>query len=162
MTDVHPRFSISQESLRERSRNIAYGLLLSLGLALMVYWGNLHFPQSFNYALLVSVVLFVVFANLINYVRHRRYLRLARDHWLEVRPDRVSFQSAGNVTELDLTDVAALNVYRRRGRPYLIQIKRKDNRGIRLEGYSDMEGLCSALKRLIPSAHVNDRGGPPG
>jgi hypothetical protein len=156
MTDAHRRFTISPESLRERSRNIAYGFLLSLGLVLAVYWGNLRFPESFNHALLISVVLFTLFANLINYVRHRRYLRLARDHWLEVLPDWVRFQAAGTVTELDLNEVAALNVYRRRGRPYLIQVKRKDNRGIRLEGYGDLEGLATALKALIPAAHVND------
>jgi hypothetical protein len=54
--------------------------------------------------------------------------------------------------------VAALNIHRRKGTPRLIQIKRKDNRGIRLEGYGDMEALAKALKARIPAAHVNDRG----
>ena len=90
----------------------------------------------------------LVAANLINYVRHRRYLRLAQDHWIQIQPERVRFQAAGVVTELDLDDIAAVNVYRRRGAPRHIQIKRKDNRGIRLEGYGDMEGLVQALKAV--------------
>lgn len=154
----HSRFTISPESLRERSRNIAYGLILGIGLALLVYWGHVHFPQSFNKTFLVSVFLFVVAANLINYVRHRRYLRLARDHWIQIQPERVRFHAAGAITELDLDDIAAVNVYRRRGAPRHVQIKRKDNRGIRLEGYGDMEGLVQALKARIPAAHVTDRG----
>ena len=158
MTLKHPRFTISPESLRERSRNIAYGLVLSIGLASLIYWGHIQFPQSFNNTLLVSVTLFLVAANLINYVRHRRYLRLAQDHWIQIQPERVRFQAAGVVTELDLDDVAAVTVYRRRGAPRHIQIKRKDNRGIRLEGYGDMEGLVQALKARIPAAHVTDRG----
>ena len=158
MTVNHPRFTISPESLRERGRNIAYGLILSIGLTLLVYWGHLQFPQSFNKILLVSVILFVVAANLINYVRHRRYLRLAKDHWIQIQPERVRFQAAGAITELDLEEVAAVNVYRRRGAPRLVQIKRKDNRGIRLEGYGDMEGLVQVLKARIPAAHVTDRG----
>ena len=158
MTVNHPRFTIGPESLRERSRNIAYGLVLSIGLALLVYWGHIQFPQSFNNTLLVSVTLFLVAANLINYVRHRRYLRLAKDHWIQIQPERVRFHAAGTITELDLEDVAAVNVYRRRGVPRHVQIKRKDNRGIRLEGYGDMEGLVQALKARIPAAHVTDRG----
>ncbi|MBK8637795.1 MAG: hypothetical protein IPN92_05715 [Chromatiaceae bacterium] len=158
MTLKHPRFTISPESLRERSRNIVYGLVLSIGLASLIYWGHIQFPQSFNNTLLVSVYLFLVAANLINYVRHRRYLRLVKDHWIQIQPDRVRFHAAGAITELDLEEVAAVNVYRRRGAPRHVQIKRKDNRGIRLEGYGDMEGLIQALKARIPAAHVTDRG----
>ncbi len=154
----YPRFTISPESLRERSRNIAYGLILSIGLASLIYWGHIQFPESFNNTLLVSVTLFLVAANLINYVRHRRYLRLVKDHWVQIQPERVRFHAAGTITELDLEEVAAVNVYRRRGAPRHIQIKRKDNRGIRLEGYGDMEGLVQALKVRVPAAHVTDRG----
>ena len=158
MSVNHPRFTISPDSLRERSRNIAYGLVLSIGMALVVYWGHIQFPKSFNNILLVSVILFLVAANLINYVRHRRYLRLTKDHWIQIQPERVRFHAAGTITELDLEDVAAVNVYRRRGAPRHVQIKRKDNRGIRLEGYGDMEGLVKALRARIPAAHVTDRG----
>jgi hypothetical protein len=158
MTLKHPRFTISPESLRERSRNITYGLVLSIGLASLIYWGHIKFPQSFNNTLLVSVILFLVAANLINYVRHRRYLRLVKDHWIQIQPDRVRFHAAGTITELDLEEVAAVTVYRRRGAARHVQIKRKDNRGIRLEGYGDMEGLVQALKTRIPAAHVTDRG----
>ena len=117
MSVNHPRFTISPDSLRERSRNIAYGLVLSIGMALVVYWGHIQFPKSFNNILLVSVILFLVAANLINYVRHRRYLRLTKDHWIQIQPERVRFHAAGTITELDLEDVAAVNVYRRRGAP---------------------------------------------
>jgi len=110
MTVKPPRFTISPENLRERSRNIAYGLVLSLGLSLVIAWGHLQFPQSFNSTLLVSVNLFLVAANLINYIRHCRYLRLAMDHWVEFHPLYILFHAAGNPTELDLGEVAAVRV----------------------------------------------------
>jgi hypothetical protein len=66
MNAENPRFTISPASLRERSHNIAYGLAFSLGLVLLIYWGHVQFPQSFNMILLISVILFVVFSNLIN------------------------------------------------------------------------------------------------
>jgi len=158
MTVKPPRFTISPESLRERSRNIAYGLVLSLGLSLVIAWGHIQFPQSFNSTLLVSVNLFLVAANLINYIRHCRYLRLAMDHWVEFHPLYIRFHAAGTLTELDLGEVAAVRVYRRKGLARHVQILRKDHRGIRLEGYEDMEGLVKALKGCIATAHVTDAG----
>jgi hypothetical protein len=159
MTLKHPRFTISRRAWASAAVTLPYGLILSICLASYQYIGAMsQFPESFNKILLVSVILFLVAANLINYVRHRRYLRLVKDHWIQIQPDRVRFHAAGTITELDLEEVAAVTVYRRRGAPRHVQIKRKDNRGIRLEGYGDMEGLVQALKARIPAAHVTDRG----
>ena len=52
--------------------------------------------------------------------------------------------------EFDSTDV--------QGEISHLQIRLKNNRGIRLEGYEGMGELKSALAGLLPSAHVDDAG----
>lgn len=149
-------FTIGEDGLQARGRNILYGAGLSLLLALLVAWGHMSYPETYNDVLLWSVIGFVVLANLVNYVRHRRYLRLARDHRLEVCQGRIRFSAAGDVSELDVKDIAAVNLYRGKKGMRHIQIRLKNNRGIRLEGYRDMEGLAAAVTDQVPKAHVTN------
>lgn len=150
-------FKIESEALRQRTRNILWGAGLSLALAAAI--GVVHYrnPGTDTDTLLWSIVAFVTLANLANYVRHRRYLRQTRDHRVEVRPGRVQFWTGGNKTELDVKDIAAINLYSRRGVLRHIQLRLKNNRGIRLESYGDLEGMAAALAGQIPKAHVTDR-----
>lgn len=78
---------------------------------------------------------------------------------MEVHPGVVEFWTAGRKTELDLKEVAAMNIYRRRrdGTLRHIQLRLKNHRGIRLEGYEDPEGMASALEAQLPKAHVAQR-----
>ena len=149
-------FSISEESLRRRTHNVLYGAGLSLLLLLLVGWGHFEQPQTYNDVLLWSVVGFVVLANAIGYLRHRRYLRRARQHRLEVGPRRIRFRTAADLSELSMADIAAVTIHRRGTQIGHIQITRTDNRGIRLEGYDDIDGLAAALKARIPAAHWRD------
>lgn len=155
--DTHS-FSISAKRRRRRTANVIYGALFSLMLALLVIWGNLERPQTYNDVLLWSVIGFVVIANLVGYLRHRRYLRLAREHRLEIGPRLVRFETGGQTSELGVKEIAAVTVYRSRTGISHIQIQRTDNRGIRLEDYDDMEGMAAALKALVPAAHWRDSG----
>jgi len=157
MSSTTPAFTVSEESQRKRGRNIIYGAGLSLLLALLVTWGHLRYPETYNDVLLWSVIGFVVLANLINYVRHRRYLRLARDHRVEVHPGSIRFHAAGEFSELDIKDIAAVNLYSGKKGLRHIQIRLNNNRGIRLEDYADMNGLAAALTEQVPKAHVTDR-----
>lgn len=156
------RFSISTERRQRRTANVRYGALFSLVLVMLVLWGNLKRPETYNDVLLWSVVGFVVIANLVGYLRHRRYLRLARGHCLEIGPGRIRFETGGQASELAVEEIAAVTVYRGRARISHIQIQRTDNRGIRLEDYDDMEGIAAALKNLVPFAHWRDSGADAG
>lgn len=146
-------FSIDPESLRARTRNVIYGAVFGLALIGLVSWGHTQQPETYNKVLLWSVVGFIVLANLIGYFRHRRYLRLARKHRIEVGRDGIRFFNASEVSTLAPADIVAVTVYRNRRGIRHIQVRRTDNRGIRLEGYRDMQGLAAALKELVPAAH---------
>lgn len=146
-------FTISAQGLTQRSRNVLYGGVLSLLLALLIGWGHMEQPQTYNEVLLWSVIGFVVLANGIGYLRHRRYLKLARDHRLEVYPGGIRFHTRNQTSDLTLGDIAAVTVYRKQQAIGHIQIKRTDNRGVRLEGYENMDDLTAALKEQVPAAH---------
>ncbi len=158
MTESAPpsNFTIGTESLQGRTRNVIAGAVLGLLLALLVGWGHLTQPGTYNAVLLWSVIGFIVLANVIGYLRHRRYLRLARTHRLEVGGGGLRFLTGSQVSELSLADIAAVSVYRNRKGIGHIQVQRTDNRGIRLEGYGDMQGLAAALKEQVPPAHWRD------
>jgi hypothetical protein len=151
-------FTISEERRQRRTANIRYGALFSLVLVVLVAWATLEQPQTYDTVLLWSAVGFVVIANVVGYLRHRRYLRLARGHRLEIGPRHIRFETGGQNSELSAEDIASVTVYRNRKRISHIQIKRTDNRGIRLEDYGDMDGMAAALKALVPPAHWRDSG----
>ena len=156
VTEKIDAFVISEEALGQRGRNTLWGAGLSLVLVGVIAFGHYRYPQTYNDVLLWSVVAFVVIANAINFFRYRRYLRLAANHRVEVLDGRVRFWAAGKKSELDLRDVAAVNIYRSKGLLRHIQVRLKNNRGIRLEGYRDLDRLAALLKEQIPEAHVSD------
>ena len=98
---------------------------------------------------------FIILANLIGYYRYRRYLNMVKEHWIEVHPKQLQFHTKGDVTELKTDDIAALNFYRKKGILQHIQIKLKNNRGVRLEGYEDIDTLGNLLSEQIPKAHIS-------
>jgi hypothetical protein len=48
-------------------------------------------------------------------------------------------------------------LYRWRGRLRHIQVRLKNNRGIRLEGYSGLEEMAAGLMEQLPEGKVVDR-----
>jgi hypothetical protein len=149
-------FRISPHGLRRRTQNQVYGAGLSLLLALLVIWAHGVEPQTYNDVLLWSVLGFVLLINVVGYARHRRYRRLAQRHRLHVADSEVRFETGEQRSVLHRADIAAVRVYRKRDGIGHIQIRRTDERGIRLEDYDDMEGLAAALKPLVPDAHWQD------
>lgn len=146
-------FKIGAQSLRRRTHNVIYGAGFSLLLALFVGWGHWRQPETYNDLLLWSVIGFLALANLVGYFRHRRYLRLARQHRLEVTADGIRFRTGDDLSQLSTGDIADVTIHRRGNAIGHIQIRRTDNRGIRLEGYDDVAGLVDALKSIVPAAH---------
>ncbi len=149
-------FIIGETEVRKRKRNILLGGVFSLLLAGMIAVQNHRNPEQYNDLLLWSVVGFVIIANVVNYYRHRRYLRQIRDHRVEVQPGKVKFWTGGDSSSLDVNDIAAMSFFRRKGMLQHIQIRLKSNRGIRLEGYNDLEELGRLISEQIPREHVRD------
>lgn len=151
-------FVIGEAEVRKRKKNVLLGGLLTLALAGITAAQQHWSPEAYNGALLWSIVGFVVLANAVNYYRHRRYLRLVQTHRLEVHPGKVQFWTAGERSELDVNDIAAVVFFRKRRVLQHIQIRLKSNRGIRLEGYDHLERLGRLITEQIPSEHVKDSG----
>ena len=157
VTEQNNVFSIGGYALDQKRRNILWGAVQSLILTALIAFGNDRYPETYNDVLLWSVVAFVIGANLINYLRYRRYLRLIRDHSVEVVPGKVRFRTGTEGSELDLNDVALINLFRRKGVLRHIQIRLKNTRGIRLEGYRDLERMSELLAQQVPKEHIVDR-----
>ena len=149
------RFKIGQTELQKRSKNIKISAFLASILVMFVFYQNNEYPEKYNDVLYWSIMGFIILANLIGYYRYRRYLRMAKDHWLEIYPKQIQFYTQGKVTQLNIDDIAALNFYRKKGTLQLIQIKLKNNRGIRLEGYEDISTLGQLLSEQVPKAHIS-------
>ena len=149
------RFKIGKEELQKRSKNIKIGGLLAAILVLFIYYHNNQFPDKYNDVLYWSMMCFLILTNLVGFYRYRRYLRMAKDHWIEIHPKQIQFYSNGEISKLNSDDIAALNFYRRKGNLQHIQIKLKNNRGVRLEGYENFDELAGLLSELVPEAHIS-------
>ena len=150
-------YSISGTSLQTRKKNIFLGALLSLVLAAVITAGHFLYPETYNDMLFWSVIIVVVVGNLVNYYRYRRYLRLVKDHRIEIDGDKVLFFTGTDKSVLDTKEIAALTFYRRKGQVEHVQLKLRNGRGIRLEGYADLEQLGGAIADLIPKELVVGR-----
>jgi len=150
-------YSISETSLQTRKKNILLGALLSLALAAVISAGHFQYPETFNDLLFWSVIIVLSVANLVNYYRYRRYLRLVEDHRIEIDGNEISFITGTDKTVLDTKDIVALTFYRRKGQVEHIQLKLGNKRGIRLEGYTDLEQLGGAIADRIPNEQVVGR-----
>jgi len=150
-------YSISEQSLQIRKKNIFLGILLSLVLVAVISAGHFLNPEIYNDMVFWSVILAVVVGNLVNFYRYRRYLRLIEDHRIEIDGDEISFFTGTERTVLDTNDIIALTFYRRKGLVEHIQLKLRNNRGIRLEGYTGLEQLGGAIADRIPKERVVGR-----
>ena len=147
-------YSISETSLQTLTRNIILGAMFSLVLAAVTSAGHFQYPETYNDMFFWSVIIAVVVGNLANYYRYRRYLRLVKDHRIEIDGDEVSFFTGTDKSVLDTQEIVALTFYRRKGQVEHIQLKLRNNRGIRLEGYTDLEQLGGAIADRIPKERV--------
>ena len=150
-------YSISETSLLTRKKNIFLGMLFSLVLVVVVTAGHFHYPETYNDVFFWSVIIALVVGNLVNYYRYRRYLRLVADHRIEIDNDEVSFITGTEKSVLETKDIVALTFYRSKGQLEHLQLKLINNRGIRLEGYADLEQLGGAIAERIPKEQVFGR-----
>lgn len=151
------RYTISETSLQTRKKNIFLSALLSLVLAAVITAGHFQYPETYNDLFFWSVIIVVVVGNIVNYYRYLRYLRLAEDHRIEIGGDEVSFFTGTEKSMLNTKEIVALTFYRRKGQVEHIQLKLRNNRGIRLEGYADLEQLGGAIADRISKELVFGR-----
>ena len=150
-------YTISETSLETRRKNILLSVLLSLVLAAVITAGHFQYPETYNDIFFWSVIIMVAIGNIVNYYRYRRYLRLVEDHRVEIHGDEVSFFTGAEKSVLDTKEIVALTFFRRKGQLEHIQLKLRNNRGIRLEGYADLEQLGGAIADRIPKERVVGR-----
>jgi hypothetical protein len=150
-------YSISKTSLQSRKKNIVLSALLSLGLIVVVTAGHFQDPETYNDMFYWSVIIAVLIGNVVNYYRYRRYLHLVEDHRIEIIEDEVFFFTGTDKSVLNTNDIATLTFYRSKGQVEHIQLKLRNNRGIRLEGYSDLDQLGVAIADRIPREQVFGR-----
>jgi hypothetical protein len=150
-------YSISETSLQTRKKNIFLSALLSLVLAVVITAGHFQYPETYSDMFFWSVIVMVAVGNLVNYYRYRRYLRLIKDHRIEIDGDEACFFTGTEKSVLDTKEIVALTFYRRKGQVEHIQLKLRNNRGIRLEGYTDLEQLGDSIADRIPKELVVGR-----
>jgi len=150
-------YSISETSLQTRKKNILLSALFSLVLAAVIATGHFQYPETYNDMVLWSVIIAVLVGNLVNYYRYRHYLHLVEDHRIEIDGDEVFFITGTEKSVLDIKEIVTLTFYRRKGQVEHIQLKLRNNRGIRLEGYADLEQLGGAIAERIPKQLVVGR-----
>lgn len=151
------RFKIGKTEIQKRSKNNKLSILFASILVIFIFVNNHEYPEKFNDVLFWSIMGFIILSVLIGYYRYRRYLKMIKDHWIEVHPEVLKFHTKGTISELNINDIAALKFYRRKGILQHLQIKLKNNRGIRLEGYENINELGDLLSEQVPKAHINDK-----
>jgi hypothetical protein len=150
-------FTIGEGEIKIRNRNILWGLLFSLLLAAVITVENYRDPASYNNTLLWSILGFLVLANLVNYFRHLRYLRLIRKHQVKVEDNKIIFHTDDQVSELDTSSIAIMQLYRGKNGLQHIQLRLKNNRGIRLEGYDQLGTMADLIAARLDPEQITDR-----
>ena len=150
-------YTISETSLQGRKKNNLLSALYSLILAAAITAGHVQYPEIYNDVFFWSVIIMVGAGNLVNYYRYRRYLHLVEHHRVEINDNEVSFFTGAEKSVLDTGEIVSLTYYRRKGKVQHIQLKLRNNRGIRLEGYADLEQLGNAIADRIPKEQVIGR-----
>lgn len=150
-------FVIGRKELGKRNRNLLWGLLLSLFLAAVTVIENHEDPATYNDVLMWSILGFLALANIVNYFRHLRYARLVRTHNVQLEGGKIVFHTADDVSELDVSAIAIMHQYTSSGRLQHIQLRLKNNRGIRLEGYDRLEEMAGMISAQLQPHQVMER-----
>ena len=150
-------FFIGSKEVRKRNKKLLWGLVLSLLLSAVITIENYRDPITYNNTLLWSIIAFLVLANLVNYIRYRRYLKLIRKHRVEIDKNKIAFYTYDQKSELDISNISIMQKYRNSDGLQHIQLRLKNNRGIRLEGYDQIDEMASLIADQIQPDQVIER-----
>lgn len=143
-------FKIETKEIKRREKNIALGVLFSVSFLVVVSWESSIVGARYNDILLLSIVFFFVFANVINIMRHFQWKNLIRTHRVEVADQEVFFWKGEEKTVLQPQQIASILIKRRReGGVAHITVKLVVGNKIRLEGYEEMEAFAEKLTSLV-------------
>jgi len=150
-------FMIGRQEIRKRNRNLLWGVLLSLLLSAVITIGNYRDPVTYSNALLWSILAFLVLANMVNIFRYLRYRKLIHKHRVEIENNKIVFYTGDDTSELDMSNITIMQLYRNPNKLLHIQLRLKNNRGIRLEGYDRLETMASLIATQLQPGQVIDR-----
>ena len=145
-------FKIGQAEVHKRQKNIVLGLVFSVGLAVVMVLGDETFKASYNDLLIVSVVIFFVFANLINGIRHFQWKKTIQSHQIEVLDTAILFFKGDEKTVLKADQIRKMEIKRRKDVVTRILLHRVSGQKIRLEGYDGMDDFATAISSFLKSA----------
>lgn len=149
-------FIVGEQEIRKRNKNLLWGLLLSVFLAVLIVIENHRDPATYNNVLLWSILGFLAVANIVNYIRHLRYLKLISTHRVEFNNDKIIFITDDNESELNTSDIAIMQMYKSSNRLQHIQLRLVNNRGVRLEGYDQLERMAALIAAQLRPDQVTE------
>lgn len=148
-------FRISEEVIRRRHLNIAWGIVFGVALCLITLRGHAVNSDKYNDTLLVSVLAFVILFCLFNLVGHVRYVRKSRKHHLEVGDDSLTFVTGADESVLPLSEVALAEQQSRMREGPSLMMRLKNKRIVRLVGYERQEELIALVSQRIARAQAS-------
>ena len=146
-------FKIGLPEVKKRQKNNLYGVVLSIVFLVVVTMDD-KLGVQYNDILLLSIVFFFVFANVINLTRHAQWKKLIETHQVEVLENVVVFMKDGEKTTLTPDKINILKIKRRDDKVARITIKLVIGNKIRLEGYNDMDDFAKLLAKLVKPEQV--------
>ena len=146
-------FKIGLPEVKKRQKNNLYGVVLSIVFLVVVTMDD-KLGVQYNDILLLSIVFFFVFANVINLTRHAQWKKLIETHQVEVLENVVVFMKDGEKTTLTPDKINILKIKRRDDKVVRITIKLVIGNKIRLEGYNDMDDFAKLLAKLVKPEKV--------
>ena len=138
-------FKISQAEVKKREKNILLGVLFSFGLAGALMLGNDTLKITYNSLLLTSIVLFFVFANFFNGLRHLKWKKIIQIHRLEILDDKFIFSKGDEKSTLTPEKIKKIRLKRQNESVRWMIIFLTTGNKIRLEGYDEMDVLAKLI-----------------
>lgn len=142
-------FKIGQTEVKRRQKNIILGFVFSIMFLLTVNMGDGIFGVHYNDILLLSIVIFFVFANIFNLVRHFQWKKIIEIHQIEVLENEIIFSKGTEKTVLKLDKIKTVRFKRRGDDVVRMTATLVTGNKIRMEGYDKMNSFAKWLADRI-------------
>ncbi|MBF0370672.1 MAG: hypothetical protein HQL52_14565 [Magnetococcales bacterium] len=152
-------FQVGKQEISKRNKNIFMGIIYSVGFIAVTAAANSWDSNKYNDMLLLSVIGFVVFSNMINAVLYMNYRTKIKDHRVEVGEKGVTFWTKGVDSMLEVERILKVRFRRRKGALDRVVIDLRNGRHIRLEGYDDLLELGEAVVKLLGEVSRDNKSG---
>lgn len=147
-------FKIGQTEIHKRRKNMLLGVLFSLGLSVTMVQGNAQDSLRYNDFLIGSIVLFFIFANVINLIRHFKWKGVIKNHQVEVLEDQMVFYKADEKTVLKIDQIQKVFLKRQKGLVTRMILELPIGNKIRLEGYEEMDAFAQVIVGKVDQERI--------